>query len=243
MLRIVIVDDEPLARRALHRLLRAMPQVQVVGEAEGLEDARQILARTQPDAVLLDIALGAGDGFALLKTLDTPPKVIFVTAHPGHAVDAFAVNAVDYLLKPVTAERLAQALERVEPTAVAGSDAPGSALLDLRTPSRTVRVPPDAIAALRADGDFTRVLLADQPPLMMLRPLGQFETLLPMPPFLRVGRSLILNCNRLRTIEARSRDAVRLHLRGIPEPLEIGRIAATRLRAALAAQRADPPAG
>ncbi|OYW37974.1 MAG: two-component system response regulator [Azorhizobium sp. 12-66-6] len=241
MLRIVIVDDEPLARRALHRLLRAMPQVQVVGEAEGLGDARQILARTQPDAVLLDIALGAGDGFALLKTLDTPPKVIFVTGHPGHAVDAFAVNAVDYLLKPVTAERLAQALARVEPVA-AGVEDP-SALLDLRTPSRTVRVPPDAIAALRADGDFTRVLLADQPPLMMLRPLGQFETLLPMPPFLRVGRSLILNCNRLRTIEARSRDAVRLHLRGIPEPLEIGRIAATRLRAALAAQRADPPSG
>lgn len=235
MLRIVIVDDEPLARRALQRLLRAMPQVRVVGEAEGLADARVLLARTQPDAVLLDVALGTGDGFDLLKTLEAPPKVIFVTAHPGHAVDAFAVKAVDYLLKPVTAERLAQALERVEPLTGAGAAEGAPGLLDLRTPSRTVRVPPDAIAALRADGDFTRVLLADQPPLMMLRTLGQFEALLPMPPFVRLGRSLMVNCDRLRTIEARSRDEVRLTLRGIADPLEIGRVAAARLRAALAA--------
>ena len=108
--------------------------------------------------------------------------------------------------------------------------------IELETPRRTVLAAPGEIAALRADGDFTRVCLADQPPVMIWRTLAHFESLLPAPPFLRLGRSLIVNRDRLRNIEALSRDSAQLTLDGIAEPIEIGRSAAARLREATAAK-------
>lgn len=235
MLRVLIIDDEPLARRAIRRLLSAHPNVEIAGEAESIPEAMEMILRTQPALLFLDIELDGGDGFDLLETLEHAPKVVFITAYAEHAVEAFAVNAVDYLLKPVVPERLAEALSRVERQIAAdGKEAP---LIELRTPSRTVLTAPGAIAALKADGDFTRVLLADQPPLMIWRTLSHFESLLPSPPFLRLGRSLMINRDRLRSIEARSRDDVRLTLAGMAEPLLIGRAAALRLKEALGGQK------
>lgn len=267
MLSAVIVDDEVRARRAIARLLEAHPQVRVAGEADCVEDALDLLVREPPDLVFLDIELSDGSGFELLQALETPPHVIFVTAHAQHAVEAFAVDAVDYLLKPVSPERLAdalrRALRRIAPNAASLSmpspsvpslssaetptptaepspapSAPGAAL-ELRTPHRTVFASPSEIVALRADGDFTRVFLASQPPLMMLRTLGTFETLLPRPPFLRLGRSLMVNCDRLRSIETPSRDRAHVALEGLPAPLILGRAATGRLREALA-EKARP---
>ncbi|MEP9369592.1 LytTR family DNA-binding domain-containing protein [Xanthobacter sp. VNH20] len=242
MLSAVIVDDEARARRAIARLLEAHPQVRIAGEADGVEDALDLLVREQPDLVFLDIELGDGSGFELLQALEDPPRVIFVTAHAQHAVEAFAVDAVDYLLKPVSPERLADALRRAmrqigspaAPEPVPAQPLAPGATLELRTPNRTVFAPPSDIVALRADGDFTRVFLAGQPPLMMLRTLGTFETLLPRPPFLRLGRSLMVNCDRLRSIETPSRDRAHVALEGLPTPLILGRAATGRLREALA---------
>lgn len=95
-------------------------------------------------------------------------------------------------------------------------------------------VPPGEIAALRADGDFTHVFVADQPAIMIWRTLGHFESLLPAPPFLRLGRSLIINRDRLRKVETPSRAGARITLDGVPEPVTLGRTAAARLREALA---------
>ncbi|MFG1396594.1 LytR/AlgR family response regulator transcription factor [Roseixanthobacter pseudopolyaromaticivorans] len=242
MLSAVIVDDEARARRAIARLLEAHPQVRIAGEADGVEDALDLLVREQPDLVFLDIELGDGSGFELLQALEDPPRVIFVTAHAQHAVEAFAVDAVDYLLKPVSPERLADALRRAmrqigsppAPEPLPAQPLASGATLELRTPNRTVFAPPSDIVALRADGDFTRVFLAGQPPLMMLRTLGTFETLLPRPPFLRLGRSLMVNCDRLRSIETPSRDRAHVALEGLPTPLILGRAATGRLREALA---------
>ncbi|MFG1410934.1 LytTR family DNA-binding domain-containing protein [Xanthobacter sp. VTT E-85241] len=253
MLSAVIVDDEVRARRAIARLLEAHPQVRIAGEADCVEDALDLLVREAPDLVFLDIELGDGSGFELIQALEDPPRVIFVTAHAEHAAEAFAVDAVDYLLKPVSPERLADALRRAmrrirpdaaSPEAAAPGTAPVAepsppalapgATLELRTPHRTVFAPPSEIVALRADGDFTRVFLAGQPPLMMLRTLGTFETLLPRPPFLRLGRSLMVNCDRLRSIETPSRDRAHVALEGLPAPLILGRAATSRLREALA---------
>ncbi|OYW60630.1 MAG: two-component system response regulator [Rhizobiales bacterium 17-65-6] len=236
MLRVLIVEDEPLARRALHRLLQPHA-VQIVGEAEGIRDAAELVLRLHPDLIFLDIELNGGDGFDLLAALENPPKVVFVTAYPAHAVEAFSVEAVDYLLKPVAPERLAEALERVRRQLAQRPDRTQEGLLELRTPNRSVLAAPSDIAALKADGDFTRILLADQPALMIWRTLGHFEQLLPVPPFLRLDRSLMINRERLRQIEARSRDEVRLLLSGLADPLVIGRTAAARLREATAGQR------
>ncbi len=113
MLRVVIVDDEPLARRALRRLLKPHARVVVAGEADTASAAVALVARERPDVMLLDIELEQGDGFDLLATLSPAPLVVFVTAHPQYAVEAFKVRAVDYLLKPITQERFDEALDRV----------------------------------------------------------------------------------------------------------------------------------
>ena len=237
MLRVLIVDDEHLARQAMRRLLAAHPDVEVAGEAETLAEALDAVGRARPQLVFLDIELGGGDGFDLLAALEEPPIVVFVTAYPQYAADAFAVEAADYLLKPVEPERLAQSLDRVRRRLAPGPTQGASGLIELKTPRRTVLAAPAEIAALRADGDFTRVLLADRPEVMIWRTLAHFESLLPAPPFLRLGRSLIINRDRLRSIEAQSREGAQITLLGIAEPLAIGRTAAQRLREALAADK------
>jgi two-component system LytT family response regulator len=232
MLRAVIVDDEPLAIRAMRRLLLAHPEVEVVETADSLEGAVEAIARTRPDVVLLDIELGAADGFDVIARLTPAPRVIFVTAHPQHAVQAFAVEAADYLLKPVRPERLAEALARVARLLGPGGPPLGPAL-ELRMPSRTIFADPAELVALQAEGDFTRVHLAAQPALLILRTLSHFEALLPAPPFLRAGRSLLLNLQRVRRLEAEGRNLARVTLEGMEAPLPLGRIAAARLRGAL----------
>lgn len=235
MLRVLIVDDEHLARQAMRRLLASHPEVEIVGEAEGVADALQEIERTQPQLVFLDIELSGGDGFDMLGALERPPMVVFVTAYAEYAVEAFAVNAVDYLLKPVEPERLAESLTRADKAIanVEASASSGKSVIALKTPKRTVLAQPDEIVALRADGDFTHVFVADQPALMMWRTLAHFESLLPSPPFLRLGRSLIVNRDRLRRVETPSRESARIMLQGMSEPLTLGRAASARLREAL----------
>jgi two-component system LytT family response regulator len=234
--RVLIVDDEHLARQAMRRLLAAHPDAEIVGEAASLDEAMDAIQRTAPQLVFLDIELGGGgDGFDLLAALERPPIVVFVTAYAEHAVEAFAVNAVDYLLKPVEPGRLAESLARAKRQLDRGPA--GSGVIALRTPKQTVIAQPAEIAALRADGDFTHVFIADQPAVMIWRTLGHFEGLLPSPPFLRLGRSLIINCDRLRKVETPSRAGGQITLEGMSEPLVLGRTAAARLRETLAGEK------
>jgi two-component system LytT family response regulator len=229
--RVLIVDDEPLARQALRRLLAEHPEVEIVGEAETLSEAAAAVKRSQPELLFLDIELGGGhDGFDLLSALERPPMVVFVTAYAEHAVEAFEVDAVDYLLKPVAPERLAESLVRAERHR---TSEPRQSVIALRTPRQMVLAPPADIVLLRADGDFTHVFVAGQPALMIWRTLGHFESLLPAPPFLRLSRSLILNRDRLRKVETLSRAEARVTLDGVDEPVTLGRTAAQRLREAL----------
>ena len=111
-LRILIVDDEPLARARLRRLLGELADIVVGGEAASAEEARRLLGEESFDLMMLDVQMPGDDGFALLRSLDPRPAVIFVTAFDQYAVKAFEENAIDYLLKPFSPERLAQAIDR-----------------------------------------------------------------------------------------------------------------------------------
>jgi two-component system LytT family response regulator len=236
-MRVLIVDDEHLARQAMRRLLAVHREVEVVGEAETIDEAIAAIKQSQPQLIFLDIELGGGDGFDLLAELERPPVVVFVTAYAEYAVEAFEVNAVDYLLKPVAPERLAESLARAERQLALSVTPSGTRVIALRTPKQTVLVPAGDIAALRADGDFTHVHVADRPPVMIWRTLSHFEELLPAPPFLRLSRSLIINRDRLRKIETPSRASAQITLDGVPEPVVLGRTAAARLRDALAGDK------
>lgn len=114
-MRVVIADDEPLARERLRSLLAEQPGVEVVAEAENGEQALHACAELQPDLVLLDIAMPGLDGLEAarhLATFEPRPAVVFCTAYDAHALSAFEAAAIDYLMKPVRSERLAAALER-----------------------------------------------------------------------------------------------------------------------------------
>jgi two-component system LytT family response regulator len=111
-LRVLIVDDEPLARARTRRMIEAIGGAVVAGEAGSAAQARQLIAERRPDLLLLDIQMPGEDGFALLESLDPRPAVVFLTAFDHYAVRAFEENAVDYLLKPFRPERLAAALQR-----------------------------------------------------------------------------------------------------------------------------------
>ena len=111
-MRAMIVDDEPLARRELRRLLAEFPWVEIVAEAGNIVEAAREIEASTPELLFLDIKMPGGTGFDLLAKLEHVPRVIFTTAYDDHAVQAFEVNALDYLLKPIEPERLAGALAR-----------------------------------------------------------------------------------------------------------------------------------
>jgi DNA-binding LytR/AlgR family response regulator len=117
MMRVLVVDDEELARNRLRKLLSVCGDVTIVGEACDGEEAMQEIAKLQPQVVFLDIKMPGADGIEIARSLRSPrPKIVFCTAYDEYAVDAFEVNAVDYLLKPVTRVRLAHCIDRLRQT-------------------------------------------------------------------------------------------------------------------------------
>jgi two-component system LytT family response regulator len=235
MLRVMVVDDEPLARQAMRHLLSAHPEIDIVAEAARAGTALELIRSLRPDAVFLDIQMPGLSGFDLLHDLATPIKVVFVTAHAEHAVRAFDFEAVDYLLKPVRPEKLARAVQRLTGASDTASGSKGAPLaredrLCLRTTERTVVAPMESLAAIEADGDFMRVFLADEKPLLIGQTLASYERMLPKPPFLRLGRSLLVNVDRIARAEQASRDEMTLWLRGVPQPFALGRAASARLK-------------
>lgn len=129
-LRVVIVDDERLARAELRRLLAAHPQVEIVGEAEDADAALALIRETQPDLAFLDIQMPGMNGLQLAAEIDSACQFVFCTAFDSFAIDAFGLNALDYLVKPVVPERLAQTLTRVRPR----SDKPDTPTLPMEHP-------------------------------------------------------------------------------------------------------------
>lgn len=237
MFRVLIVDDEPLARQKLRQLLEAHPEIFVAGEAGGTREALEKIRRESYDAIFLDVCMPEANGFDLLGQLAKPPQVIFVTAHSKYAVEAFAFSAVDYLVKPVRPARLKQAISRLQARPGEGPPWQAGDRVCFRTPGRTIVVRPDAIIALKADGDFTHVYLEGEAPLLICHKLGHYEQVLPSPPFLRLDRSLMIHLDHLQQIEPIDSEHARLQLSGISETFPLGRTARRRLAAVISSRR------
>ncbi len=185
----ILVDDEPLARYELRRLLRAHPEVEIAGEAEDGEQALRLLAGTSPDLLFLDIQMPGLNGFDLLERLDGAiPQVIFTTAYEEHALRAFEVNALDYLLKPIAPERLAAALSRLD---TRRPSAPLSQLF-VRDGDRCWIVPLSGIYLLESEGNYTRLYFGKERPLLR-RSLNALERRLAPQAFFRANRRQLLN--------------------------------------------------
>lgn len=245
MLRALLIDDEPPARDLLRSLLAPhAASVEIVGEARNVADAATKCAQLRPDLLFLDVQMPREDGFALLPRLAAPlPAVIFVTAFDAFAVRAFEVNAIDYLLKPVTAERLARALARaVKPPAPApagSAPTPPVALLPtdtilLRSDTMMRTAPLASLTHIEAEENYTRVHFAAGAPMLIRRTMTEWEKILPAGLFVRVERSLLVNRAAVRQLEIISRDVAHAHFAGRATPLTLARRASLRLRQALA---------
>lgn len=218
-LRLVIVDDEELARRGLRRDLASDPNVEVIAEcADGFEAVR-VIAETRPDVVLLDIQMPRLDGFEVLELIDPERAVVFITAHDEHAVRAFEVNAVDYLLKPVDPDRLVKALARArerllrrEPMPIAALTAaarpPGAPFTRIlvRDGDRVHVVPVEKVDYIEAQDDYIAIHAEGKAHLKQ-QPIAQIEALLDPGRFVRIHRSYILNLDRLARIESYAKDS------------------------------------
>jgi two-component system LytT family response regulator len=231
MLRVMVIDDEPLARQGLRQMLESLGEVEICGEAESLAQAVDVIPALRPDGLFLDIEMPGGSGFELLSRLKNPPPVVFFTAHSEFAARAFDVQAVDYLLKPVRRERLRIALERLREAAAPYGD--GDRIC-LRTPGRTIVAPLEKVILLEAEGDFTRVTVDGEPPILICQTIGTYEDTLPSPPFLRLDRSLLVNTTRVESIHAEAERTGWVRLGGIPSPVPLGRSALRRLRSLVA---------
>jgi two-component system, LytTR family, response regulator len=170
MLKLMIVDDEPPARARLRRLLAAHADVQVMGEAGDAAEALALCAADRPDALLLDIRMPGSDGLDLAASLPDPrPAVVFVTAFGDHALAAFEAAALDYLLKPVEPERLAQALDRLRARPAAAPTAcprPVPERLLIPDRERLHVVPLSGIVWLEAADNYVVVHAGDRAPLL-----------------------------------------------------------------------------
>jgi two-component system LytT family response regulator len=248
MLRLMVVDDEPPARRGLKRLMQAHEDVEIVGEAGSLDEAHELTRALRPDAIFLDVNLGGDDGFGLIERLDPVPAIVFVTAHSTYAPQAFDVAAVDFLLKPVDQQRLALALGRLRQYQRSLERA-GAQILDnetdpvavqtkrrihIKMAGQSIIVPTDGIAMLTAEADFTRIMMADGRNHLVCRLLGQFDAELPKPPFFRLNRSLVINRDRIEHVRSHDGGRTLLSLGPSIAPIMLGRASSRRLRLQLA---------
>jgi two-component system LytT family response regulator len=218
-IRTLIVDDEPLARRRLRALLADEPDIEVIDDAANGTEAVRAIATLRPELVFLDVQMPGLDGFDVLRATATihQPFVVFITAHDEHAIRAFEVQAVDYLLKPVIearfreavrrvvgrvresprkelAQEIAELLERVSPNAVRSSRIP------IKHDGRVNFVRTEDVDWVEADGDVVR-LHVGRATHVLRETMAQVEAKLPTDRFVRIHRSLIVNAERVREVQ------------------------------------------
>ncbi|MBS0193266.1 MAG: response regulator transcription factor [Proteobacteria bacterium] len=228
---VLIVDDEPLARERLRGMLAGVPDVRVVGEAGNGRDALDAVEKLHPDVLLLDIAMPVMDGLEVahhLRLLDAPPAVVFCTAYDEHALAAFDAAAVDYLVKPVRAERLAMALDRARRHVVAPqASAPElprnqpRTHLSARLRGSLRMIPIGEIAYLQADEKYVAVYHARSVDLIE-ESLKSLETEFGER-FLRIHRNCLVAADAVVELRRDHDGQTHVVLRGVDTPLEVSR--------------------
>jgi two-component system LytT family response regulator len=215
-LRVLVVDDEALARQVAVEYLAACEGTEVAGECANGYEAVRAVSEAMPDVLLLDVQMPKLSGFDVLELIGPGPAVIFATAHDEYALKAFEVHAVDYLMKPFSQQRLADAVERARQRlrvqATAPTDGLRAALRTARTERILVRdggkvfiVPVDSLDYAQAQDDY--VLLHTQGRnLLKEQPISSLEGQLDPARFVRVHRSWLINLARLARVELEAKD-------------------------------------
>ncbi|MCP3136288.1 LytR/AlgR family response regulator transcription factor [Pyxidicoccus xibeiensis] len=240
---VLLVDDERLARGELRTLLKPHPELEVVGEAADVEEAVQRIAELDPDVLFLDVQMPGASGFELLSRVEVRAQVVFVTAYDAHALRAFEVNALDYLLKPVHPQRLRATVERL--LQHVGPELPGAGTgaarplavddhLFLSGERRARFVQVGELACVCSAGDYSELVTRDGQRYLLPRPLAEWEARLPERQFVRIHRGTIVNLACVDRVETEPDEGLRVHVRGIATPFPMSRRYAAQLKLRLA---------
>jgi len=238
-LRVLVADDEKLARARLFRLLGAIPDVVVAGECDRGDAVRVALSRGGIDVILLDIEMPGLTGLEAIRLLPEPrPYVIFCTAHAEYAVSAFEVGAVDYLLKPVEAGRLQLAIDRARRVAFAAkTEAPrtGARRLAIETREGVLLLDPAEISFAELDGALVTIVAGGRRVITVLS-LAALEERLPAGTFVRVHRRALVNLDHVSLLEPTPSGGYLARMKD-GQAVEVSRQAARELRRALGLAR------
>ncbi|BDD00240.1 LytTR family DNA-binding domain-containing protein [Persicobacter psychrovividus] len=242
----LIIDDERLARKELTSLLKKHSEIEVIGEAKNVDDAYEKIKSLQPDLIFLDIQMPGKNGFELLSMLDKVPYVVFATAYDEYAIQAFEVNALDYLLKPIQPERLEDTIKKLMelnlPSEENGDDAsesvaevsPARDVLGVKDQvfvkdgDRCWFVKLEEIRLFESDGNYIKVHFDKYKP-MIHKSLNALDERLDTRYFFRVSRKHIVNLGWIERIEPWFNGGLMLELKG-GEKVEVSRRQATKFK-------------
>ena len=198
----LLVDDEPLAIEVLKQHIDVVEQLEVAGTCNNAFKAMDFLQKQPVDLIFLDIHMPKLSGISMVRTLQMPPKIIFTTAYKEYAIDAFELDAVDYLLKPISLERFLRAVNKLTQTTLKNAEDPSKeevqqGFVYFRAERKMVKLFYHEIVYIESIKDYIKVVRDGNPPLLVKQSITSTEEMLPSNLFLRVHRSFIVAINKI----------------------------------------------
>ena len=203
-MKVLIVDDEPLAQEILVSYVGKFPEIQLIATCNNAIEAKEILNKEAVDLILLDIQMPKISGIEFLKTLDNPPMIILTTAFSDYALDAYALNVIDYLLKPISFERFAKAIKKaLQQLAQETSTTVSADFIFVKADKKLIKVFFKDLLYIEGLKDYV-ILHVDNKRIVTLQTMKSLETKLPSAIFMRIHRSYIINIGNIDVLEGNS---------------------------------------
>jgi two-component system LytT family response regulator len=234
-LKALIIDDERLARLDLRNMLETVETVEVIGEAEDVPSGIEAIEKLKPNVVFLDIQMPGQTGFDLVSQIDFDGHIIFVTAYDEYALRAFEVNAMDYLMKPVTQDRLQKSLAKIseDKQPLDEEKKPKLTISDrlfTTVGSKVTFLKIENIILIQSDGDYTKVHTSCGINGLVTKTMKEWEHRLPKNVFCRVHRNAIINTEYIENMEKWFNYSYQIKLQDIDEPVIMSRRYAKKLK-------------
>jgi len=230
----LVVDDERLARKELIGMISEYSCISSIHEADDVSSAIKMIELVKPNLIFLDIQMPGETGFDLINRIDYSGKIIFVTAYDQYAIRAFEVNAIDYLLKPVTPERLKKSIDKLEKETIKPAETDYNLKYDdrlfLTLGNQLLFVKISSIVSIESEGDYTKIITSEGKKGLVSKSMKEWELRLPANYFCRIHRATIVNLEYIDKIEKWFNYSYQLHLKNIEEPYIISRRYAKQLK-------------
>ena len=219
MINTIIVDDEPLAQEILETYLKEYDDFDLIGTCKNALEANKLLKEHKIDVMFLDIQMPQLNGIEFLKILDNPPLVVFTTAFKEYALEGFELDALDYLLKPISKDRFGKAIERIRGEVSKSSEAFDQSIF-VKSDKKLHRLFYDEIFYIEGLKDYV-IIKTEKSRIVTLQTMKSLETKLPQHNFKRIHRSYIINLDKIQSVVGNN---VEIEINGQKSKLPIGKI-------------------